>query len=279
MIPPIASRFVAGESVASALDHIREANADGIAVILNLLGEHYDDRRTADADAARYVELADELAATDLDACLSVKPSQLGLDVGESVFVENYRRIVDHAASKDVFVWCDMEDATTTDVTIEAFVDAAEDHEWQVGLCVQSNLRRTAADLERLVDVPGKLRLVKGAYDEDGSIAYSDRETVNERYRADLEYAFSNRDRGVSVASHDPEMIDYAKQLHNRYGTAFEIQMLMGVREAAQRDLADAGYDVYQYAPFGGRWMSYFYRRIRERKENVLFALRAIVGR
>jgi proline dehydrogenase len=279
MLPPVATRFVAGESAPVAIDHARRLNAAGIGGILNLLGEHYDDRAPADDDAAAYRQLLADLGDSGLDACVSVKPSQIGLSVDESVFRENLRSIVAAGDDHDRFVWVDMEDSATTDATLDAFVDVAREFDGGVGVCVQANLRRTREDLARLADVPGKVRLVKGAYDEPASIAYTDREAVDEAYREDLRFCFRAYDGGIAVGSHDPEMIDLATDLHDRYGTPFEIQMLMGVREDAQRELAAAGYDVLQYAPFGSKWFSYFSRRVRERRENLAFALRAIAGR
>ncbi|TKX44509.1 MULTISPECIES: proline dehydrogenase family protein [unclassified Halorubrum] len=279
MIPPIASRFVAGESVPSALDHARAANEDGVAVILNLLGEHYDDPADARADADAYLQLLDDIADSGLDACVSVKPSQIGMDVSADLFEERYREIVARADELGAFVWCDMEDADTTDATLDAFESIAADYPWSVGQCIQSNLKRTADDLDRLVDVPGKIRLVKGAYDEPSSIAYTDKARVDEAYRDDLRFLFERRDRGIAVGSHDPEMISLADRLAREGGADYEVQMLMGVREDAQRDLVAQGIDVYQYAPYGGKWLSYFYRRVRERKENLTFAARAVLGR
>ena len=278
MIPPIASRFVAGETPATAFDHVRRANEDGVNVILNLLGEHYHERADADADTDAYVSLVRDVADTGLGACISVKPSQLGIDIGDEVFRENFRRVVEVADEHDVFVWCDMEDADTTDVTLDAFEELAREFDGGVGQCIQANLRRTREDLDRLAAVPGKLRLVKGAYDEPESIAYTDKADVNEAYREDLEFLFKERADGVAVGSHDPAMIAYAAELAAEYDTAYEVQMLMGVREDEQRRLAADGVDVWQYAPYGDKWLSYFYRRVRERKENALFALRAVVG-
>jgi proline dehydrogenase len=279
MLPPVASRFVAGESVPTALDHARAENDDGVAVILNLLGEHYDDPADARADTDAYLSLLDDIADSGLDACISVKPSQIGMDVSPDLFEEHYREIVARAHDLDAFVWCDMEDADTTDATLDAFESIAADYPWSVGQCVQSNLKRTADDLDRLVDVPGKIRLVKGAYDEPSSIAYTDKARVDEAYRDDLAFLFEHRDRGIAVGSHDPAMISLADRLAREHGADYEVQMLMGVREDAQRDLARQGVDVKQYAPYGDKWLSYFYRRVRERKENLTFAVRAIVGR
>ena len=279
MILPIARRFVAGETVPEALEHTRTYNEDDISVILNLLGEHYDDAAEARADTDAYLSLIDDIADSGVDACVSVKPSQIGLDVSAELFEEHYREIVARAHERDAFVWCDMEDADTTDDTLDAFESIAEEYPWSVGQCVQSNLKRTREDLERLIDVPGKIRLVKGAYDEPASISYKNKAQVNEAYRGDIEYCFEHRDRGVAVGTHDPEMVSLTNRLADEHGTDYEIQMLMGVREDAQRDLAKQGVTVVQYAPYGDKWLSYFYRRIRERKENVLFAARAVVGR
>ncbi|WP_280535271.1 proline dehydrogenase family protein [Halopenitus sp. POP-27] len=279
MLPPIANRFVAGETAAAAFDHTRSMNDDGIGVLLNLLGEHYGDPADVDTDMRAYRQLVRDVSRADLDACVSVKPSQIGLDVSEELFARNYRSLVAHAADHDVFVWCDMEDSDTTDVTLDTFVDVARDHPWTVGQCLQSNLKRTRADLERVVDVPGAIRIVKGAYDEPASIAYTEQSRVNEAYRDDIAFLFEHRDRGVAVGSHDPEMVSLARRLGEEHGTDYEIQMLMGVRTDAQHDLAAQGIDVRQYVPYGGKWLSYFYRRVRERKGNALFALRAILGR
>ena len=274
MIPPIANNFVAGETPSAALDHVEELNARGVKGILNLLGEHYEDRADADADADAYIELAEGIADRGVDACISVKPSQIGLEVGDTAFEENLARIVEAA---DCFVWVDMEDHDTVDVTLDAFERHAEATDGNVGVCVQANLKRTGDILERLADSPGKVRLVKGAYDPPKAIAYKEKSKVDEMYREYLTYMFEHFEGGIAVGSHDPAMIDLAKELHAEHGTPFEIQMLTGVRESAQFELAEE-YDVYQYIPYGSKWFSYFYRRIRERKANALFALRAVVG-
>ena len=276
MLPPIADNFVAGESVATALSHARELNDGDVGAILNLLGEHYDDPSEAREDAEVYTTLVEDIAIEGLDARISVKPSQIGLDVGAETFEENLGHIVDVAAENDVFVWVDMEDYTTIDTTLDAFEAHVTEYP-KMGLCVQANMKRTREDLERLVELPGTVRLVKGAYDPPKEHAYKEKSRVNEAYREGLAFLFEHDDH-LAVGSHDPKMIDYAKELHEEFGTTFEVQMLMGVRESEQFDLAADGYEVYQYAPFGEKWLSYFYRRVRERKENALFALRAVVS-
>jgi proline dehydrogenase len=277
MIPPVVDNFVAGETPESACDHVASLNERGVGAILNLLGEHYDERGPADADADAYEALLELIADRGLDACVSVKPSQVGLDVGESVFEANLARVVETATRVGGFVWIDMEDHTTTDPTLEAFEEHARATDGQVGVCVQANLKRTRDDLERLADLPGKVRLVKGAYDEPEDAAYKGGTAVDEAYKECLDYMFRAFEGGIGVGSHDPQMIDYARKKHREHGTPYEVQMLMGVRESEQFDLADE-VPVYQYVPYGSKWFSYFYRRVRERKENALFALRAVLG-
>ena len=276
MIPPIANNFVAGESPAEAVQHARELNRRDVAVILNLLGEHYDDRADADADADAYIDLAETIAEDDLDACISVKPSQIGLSLSDDAFCENLARIVAVADDHGVFVWIDMEDHTTTDATLDAFEHHAREH-GGVGVCLQANLRRTRADIERLSGVSGKIRLVKGAYDPPADLAYRDSARVDEAYEDLLELLFREYDGTVAVGSHDPAMLAAAERFGEAYGREFEVQMLMGVREDAQRELA-ADREVWQYAPYGEKWASYFYRRVLERTENLTFAARAVLG-
>jgi proline dehydrogenase len=274
---PVVSRFVAGEEPAEALDHAADLNDHGVGAIVNLLGEHYRERDPADRDAAVYRDLVNHVANAGLWACVSVKPSQIGLGVSEAAFRENAERIVAAAADRGVFVWFDMEGHETTDATLDAYEALAREYEG-VGVCLQANLRRTPEDLERVAPLPGKVRLVKGAYDEPGEIAHRSKAAVDAAYRDDLEYMFREFDDGIAVGSHDPAMVALARDLHAEHGTPYEVQMLMGVREAAQIDLAADGVEVWQYVPFGSQWAAYFSRRVLERRENLAFAVRAVLS-
>ena len=276
MIPPVARRFLAGETAPEAIDHAARLDERDVGTILNLLGEHYTDRSDAAADAQAYCRLIDDLARADLRVCVSVKPTQLGLDIGESCFRQHLEQVVERAAEQDVFVWIDMEDHTTTDATLSAFERMAREY-GGVGVCVQANLRRTGADLRRLAPLPGKVRLVKGAYDPPAAVAHQSRERIDAATREHLESMFRQFDDGVALGSHDPDLIALAADLNEQYGTPYEIQMLMGVRTSAQYTLA-RHHDLWQYAPYGSRWLSYFYRRMTERTGNVRFALRALLS-
>lgn len=276
MLPPIADRFVAGESIDCAVAHVRSLGDAGIAAIVNHLGEHYDDPADVRADAEEYLRLLERLPATDPPSAISVKPSQLGLGVDEGVFRDTLDRIAEGAAETETVLWLDMEDHGTTDATIRAYEALCERYGGGVGICLQANLKRTPDDVARLADTPGTIRLVKGAYDEPADLAHRDRNAVDDAYRDLLHQLFAETAVGIAVATHDDAMIDRALDLGARYDRDYEFQMLMGVREDRQRELA-ATETVYQYVPYGSAWASYFYRRVRERRENLGFALRAIL--
>ena len=287
-LPPVARQFVAGETPAEALEHVRTLNGRDVGALVNLLGSHSDGRSQAEADAAVYRSLVDHVGNAKLDAGITLKPTQIGLDLGEPVFREHLFEIADRASERKIPIWLDMEEPWTVDPTLAAFEDLVVEYEKvdteyekvdteyeKVGVCVQANLKRTPGDLERLADVPGKVRLVKGgAYDVPASVGYREKPRIDRAYRESLRQAFEQFDGGIAVASHDPEMIGLAKHLHDVYGTDFEFQMLMGVRPDAQFDLAER-YEVRQYVPYGERWKQWVLNRARN---DLRFAARAVLG-
>lgn len=281
MIPPIASRFVAGESAVSALERARSLNGRGIGAICNRLGEHYDDPAPAEADVREYCRLLAEFDSRELRACVSAKPTQLGLDVDGATFRANAMRVVAAAAAHDGFVWLDMEGPETTEATLDVFEEIAQENPGRTGVCLQANLRRTEGDIDRLSDVPGMVRLVKGAYDPPPGAGYRETEAVAEAYEARLEQlvrSFDGPDQGVAVGTHDRRLIERARALGAEHDVDIQVQLLMGVREDLQTELARE-LDVWQYVPYGGDWVAYFSRRLAERRENVRFALQALLGR
>ncbi len=176
-----------------------------------------------------------------------------------------------------VFVWVDMEDYTTTDVTLDAYDELVPelDGGWDCACRRTSSARPTTSNASptcRGRSASSRARTTNRPRSP------TSRKAVNEAYRDCLELMFEEFDGGIGVGSHDPAMIDYARDLHDEYGTDYEVQMLMGVREDGQRDLAADGIEMWQYVPYGDKWFSYFYRRVRERKENALFALRAVAA-
>ncbi len=275
MVPPLASRFIAGETIPEVVAHVERLNDAGIGATVNNLGSHVEEDAQAANAAETYRTLAAEIDDADLDASVAVKPTQLGLDLGREVFRDSIAAIARTADCKGVDVWIDMEEPETVDATLDTFEMLIEEFGARVGVCLQADLRRTADDLERIAGQSGKLRLVKGgAYDVAPDEAYQDRSRIDSAYRDLLERAFELVDDGLAVATHDPEMIDHAISLHDRYGTDFEIQMLMGVRTDAQIELAEE-YAVAQYVPYGEQWQQWFLNRARN---NLRFATRAVGG-
>ena len=273
-LPPVARRFVAGKTAAEALEHVRTLNERDVGGLINLLGSHSDGRSQAEADAAAYRSLVDHVANAKLDAGITLKPTQIGLDLGEPGFRELLFEIADRASEREVPLWLDMEEPWTVDPTLAAFEDLATEYE-EVGVCIQANLKRTRGDLERLADVSGKVRLVKGgAYDVPAAVGYRKKRRIDRAYRESLRQAFEQFDGGIAVASHDPEMVELAKRLHDEHGTDFEFQMLMGVRSETQFDLAGR-YEVRQYVPYGERWKQWVLNRTRS---DFRFAVRAVLG-
>lgn len=207
---------------------------------------------------------------------ISIKSTQIGLDVDDTEFRENLGALVSHARTNSIYTWVDMEDSSTTETTLDAVTRVSSECGQHVGVCLQANLKRTPEDIERISDSDAGLRLVKGAYDGPESFAYQSKDRIDEAFRDCIRLVFAEMENRLAIATHDEGMIQHAKELDEHYGTDVEFQLLMGVRPELQRELA-VRYPVWQYAPYGEQWLSYFYRRIRERKENALFAARAVL--
>jgi proline dehydrogenase len=202
----------------------------------------------------------------------------MGLEIGHDLCRANVMRIVQAVEGADGFVRFDMEDHTKTEATLDIW-RAAHDRYAQVGVVIQSALRRSAADVDAITAVGGRIRLCKGAYDEPGSVAFRTKKAVDSNYARLMERLLL-ADAHPALATHDPRLIARAIQIVEREGIArdrFEFQMLYGVRRDLQRMLIDRGYTVRIYVPYGTEWYPYFMRRLAERPANVGFMLRAVV--
>jgi proline dehydrogenase len=269
MVPPIVNNYVAGEEIEDVLQYCK--NLTHLNPIVNHLGEHYEDNDEANSDTEEYINLLEKSSLSNF--CISVKPTQIGLEINKSLFKSNLKRILDVADNNDVFVWLDMEDNSTTRDTIDVYNNFSD--EYDIGICLQANLRRTMGDISILDG--GKVRIVKGGYDEDESIAYTDKEDIDENYVKCMKELFMSDSIEVAVATHDKNMIDKARSFSKKYDKDFETQMLMGLREDLQRRLAKDGLEVYQYIPYGSSWKSYFYRRLKEKRSNYKLMLRSLL--
>ena len=277
----VALRFVAGETLDQAVDVIAEVNARGPSVSIDYLGENVTDPGQARAAGAVYLDAVERIAARGLDANVSVKLTQLGLDIDPTLAYETAEKIVARAAVAGTSVTLDMEDHDYTDRTIDACLRLSGSHPGAIGVAVQAYLKRTPNDLERLIAAGVHVRLCKGAYKEPRAIAFQRRSKVQAAFR-ELADRLLASDSYAKIATHDEEMIDHAIEVVERTGRArdtLEFQMLYGVRRELQSRLLDRGYRLRIYVPFGDQWYPYLTRRIAERPANVRFFGEALLRR
>jgi proline dehydrogenase len=276
----MARRFVAGEKLEEAITAVEGLNGQGLLATLDHLGENVTSETEA-RDAAH--ELLDLLAAIDVSGVrsgISLKLTQLGLDLSPALAAENLDLIVGRAAEVDCFVRIDMESHEYVQPTLDLFEELWGRYR-NVGVVIQSYLYRSASDVARLVELGASVRLVKGAYDEPPEVAYPDKADTDASFVRLMEQLFSEEARasGVypAIATHDTVLIDWAKEHARQQGIPperFEFQMLYGIRTGLQRQLAADGYRVRAYVPYGEQWYPYFMRRLAERPANLLFLLR-----
>jgi proline dehydrogenase len=280
---PFVARFVAGETLPEALDSLRRKQRAGFATTVYINGEEVDAPGRAVAAANRYLETLDALAAGGLDRNVSLKLSQMGLRISPEPCRENVERVVRRARSLDGFVRIDMEDHTTTDATLELAralrAGARGDEVGDVGVVIQAALRRSAADVERLIADGTRVRLCKGAYREPAAVAYVTRPEVDASFARLMERLLCDG-RYPALATHDPRLIRRAIAVAEREAIGpdrFEFQMLYGVRRDLQERLVADGWRVRVYVPYGVDWYPYFMRRLAERPANVAFVLRSVL--
>lgn len=278
-----ARRFVAGETLAEALVVTQHLNAQGLLVALNYLGEHTATREDALRAAAEYQSALDAIGQHNARAYLSIKLSQLGLDIDETFCREQVRALLERAQHHEIFVRIDMESSAYTERTLRLYHTVHAQFA-NVGIVIQANLRRSAADVEKLIAEGADVRLVKGAYLEPPSIAYSAKRDVDTNYLRLLDRLLSPeaQQRGVrvAIATHDERIITWSREAVRNRGIPrdrFEFQMLYGIRRDLQRRLVAAGYRVRVYVPYGSHWYPYLMRRLAERPANLLFLLRNVV--
>jgi proline dehydrogenase len=276
-------RFMPGEDAESALAAAKAFEADRITSLLTRLGENVTSPDEADAVADDYLDLMDTIEERGLDAEISVKPTQLGYDIDQDRTLEHLRRLAERAARIGRTVWIDMEASAYAEGTIALYERLRADHP-NTGICLQSYLRRTAADLQRLLPLAPAIRLVKGAYAEPPEIAYQSRQDVDANFVAlsvsMLEAVRAGRTVAIGLGTHDVRLIEQIAEHAVAMGldkTAVEVQMLYGVRTNEQRRLAREGYRVRDLIAYGEAWYPWYMRRLAERPANVLFALRQLL--
>jgi proline dehydrogenase len=275
-----ARRFIAGEAIPEAIRAAREVESQGMLQTLDLLGESVTSLAEAGAATRAYQEVIEAVEQAGVGRNISLKLTQLGLDLDRSACLDNLRRILDTARPGGFFVRVDMENSPYTEQTLEIFEAVWSLGYRGVGVVLQSALRRSEQDLRRVNGLGASVRLVKGAYKEPRSVAYQS--------KADVDASFFRMARTLltegtypAFATHDMKMIEATNAFAAEHGIAqdrYEFQMLFGVRRDLQASLVRRGYRMRIYIPFGREWFPYFMRRLGERPANVLFVAKAILG-
>ncbi|HLV90013.1 MAG: proline dehydrogenase family protein [Acidimicrobiales bacterium] len=273
----LARRFVAGDTLDEAVAVARTLNADGFQVSLDLLGEEVHDKETALAAVDRYLECLDRIATERLDANIAVKPTHLGLAVAEELAADSIARLAIRASEVGTTVTIDMEDSRYTGGTVDMYALAQEEH-GNLGLALQACMKRTPADLERLIPLGGHIRLCKGAYLEPPEVALTTKRQISIAYADQLRSLMASSGVMPAIATHDDELIELAVELAASRTGPFEFQMLYGVRPDLQRRLVAEGFPLRVYLPFGSEWYPYLTRRLAERPANTWFFVRALLG-
>lgn len=273
-----AKRFVSGETIDQAVTVIKELNAKKLAVTVDYLGEFVDSEQEANERAESSIATINAIGREKLNAQMSVKMTSLGFDISEAVLMNNMRRIMDAAQKNNVFVTIDMEDYERCQRTLEIFKQLKTEYD-NIGTVIQAYLYRTEKDIEDLNPYSPNLRLVKGAYKESPEVAFPDKKDVDENFKKIIKMHLLNGNY-TAVASHDDNIINFTKEFakaNNIPKSQFEFQMLFGIMPERQLQLAEEGYTMRVYVPFGTDWYGYFMRRLAERPANVAFVLKGML--
>jgi len=261
-------RWVAGPRREQAIRHARKMNAKGIGTVINFLGEHYTKQSDVEKTVTEYEELIREIRESKIRSDVSIKLTQFGLGFSKEICTRWADRIVSLAERAGVFVWIDMESSEHTDDTIEIYKNLLKKHR-NIGVTLQARLRRSGKDAENLAGAT--VRVVKGAYKEHSSVAYTGKDEIRKSYTDIIDVLLSGRSR-VAAATHDTKMIRYALSKKS-----IEVQMLMGVKNRLKIKLAKRGRRVKEYVPYGEKWIPYVMRRMMERKRNIVYVLRSLL--
>jgi proline dehydrogenase len=273
-----ARRFIAGETVADAIAAVRHIQSQGLLSTLDYLGESVTSLAAADTATREYLQLVDAVDRADVERNLSLKLTQLGLDVDRAICVDNLRKILTAAERCKFFVRIDMESSAYTDATLDIFETVWKLGHRNVGVVLQSCLYRTEKDFERVNALGTRIRLVKGAYREPKSIAHQLKSDVDAAY-VRIAKRLLGEGTYPAIATHDEEILDVVKRFaaeHAIASQAYEFQMLYGIRRDLQSQFRDAGHRVRVYVPFGREWFPYFMRRLGERPANVGFVVKSL---
>jgi proline dehydrogenase len=273
----LTTRFVAGETIDDVIPYIREINRENCTASFDHLNESVASAAEADHEVDEYLNILRKIDETRIRSNVSIKLTQFGLELDPELAYRNARRVVEEAHRRGNFVRVDMEGSNVTQATIDLFKRLRAEYGLDdVGVVLQSYLRRTMADAQELVKLPARIRICKGAYNEPPEVAFPDKKDVDANYIKVMQLLLAS---GVyhGIATHDPKMIDATIDFATREGIGkekYEFQMLYGIRRDLQRQLARDGFNMRVYVPYGKHWYPYFMRRLAERPANIWFVLK-----
>lgn len=279
----LAKRFVASETIGGMLPVAAELKQQGLLVTLDLLGEYIKDPKLALEAKKSYIDLIRAVDETDhaIDRNISIKLSMLGQKIDPAFCMDNLLELLAVAKDTNTFVRLDMEGTDVTGLTLDMFEKVYPDHRDNVGVVLQAYLKRTAEDVTRMCELNARVRLCKGAYKEPASLAWQDMPTIREHYLTYMQQLVTTG-RYPGIATHDDILMAETKKFVQEKSipvSDFEFQMLYGIRPETQLAIMNEGYNMRVYVPFGTKWVPYFTRRLRERKENVWFILKNLFRR
>jgi proline dehydrogenase len=273
----LTTRFVAGETIDEVVQYIKEINAEGCTASFDHLNESVTNAGEAEQEVSEYLRILSRIEETGIKSNVSIKLTQFGLGLDPELAYKNARRVVADAHKRGNFVRVDMEDSAVTQVTLDIFKRLREEFGLDdVGIVLQSYLRRTYEDAQDLLKLPARIRICKGAYNEPPEVAFPDKKDVDRNYVRVMQLLLSSGTYH-GIATHDPKMIDATINFATREGIGkgkFEFQMLYGIRRDLQRQLARDGYNMRIYVPYGKHWYPYFMRRLAERPANIWFVVK-----
>ena len=264
----IAKHWIAGDTVDDALISAKNAYKSGRHAIINKLGEYHTSKKQINVSLEEYQKIVNSFRKWKIRGAISVKPTQIGLSISQKECYRNFEKIIQSARNGHVFVWLDMESSEHTDEIIEIYHTFFSKYE-RLGIALQANLKRTENDLNDLLDIGAKIRLVKGAYREKVSISFKTKKDVDDNFIKLMKTLFKKGNE-FAIASHDGKIIQKAQNLSKKYPKKFEFQFLKGIREEIKPDLIKKKFVVSDYIPYGVNWLPYSIRRIKERKRNIL---------
>ncbi|MFB5628981.1 MAG: proline dehydrogenase family protein [Nitrosarchaeum sp.] len=263
-----AKQWIAGDNIVDALKSAKMAYKNGRHAIINKLGEYHKTKEPIEKTILEYEQIISSFRKWKVRGAISIKPTKVGMLINSKTCLVNFERLIDYASKSHVFVWIDMESSDHTDETLELYYDLFSRYE-RLGIAIQANLKRSYDDVRDLIQHGAKIRLVKGAYRENGKISYKTRKEVDQNFVKIMEKLFKDANE-FGIATHDSKLINDAISLSKKYPKKFEFQFLKGIRDELKPNLVKQGFIVSDYIPYGTNWLPYSIRRLRERKRNIM---------